>query len=171
MPFIIMQQVHPDVIMVAQQSQQAWIIAQQLLSPLVQVMQTPLSVASHLHMPIVMLQQQTIMPFIIMQQLHIPPAIMVHRFCSMPAETLSSQTQVTFIPPVHFSKVILQRGTIIMFDAAGVEAAGPVIPIPMPVMPITFRSAMTVLIVAKSFQSTSDAGDDDDSPTLKSHSI
>jgi hypothetical protein len=169
MPFIIMQQVQPDVIMVAQQSQQAWIIAQQLLSPLVQVMQTPMSVASHLHMPIVMLQQQTIMPFIIMQQLHIPPAIMVHRFWSMPAETLSSQTQVTFIPPVHFSKVILQRGTIIMFEAAGVAAAGP--GIPMPVMPITFRSAITVLIVANSFLSTSFVGDHRDAPTLKSHSI
>ena len=69
--------------MAAMQSQQAWIISQHLLSPLVQVMQTPSSVISHLHMPIVRLQQQTIMPFIIMQQLHMPPAIIVQRFCIM----------------------------------------------------------------------------------------
>ena len=73
------------------QSQQAWIIAQQAGSPLVQVMQTPSSVISHLHMPIVMLQQQTIMPFIIMQQLHMPPAIIVQRFCIIVAVILSSQ--------------------------------------------------------------------------------
>ena len=110
------------------QSQHAWIMAQQSLSPLVQVMQTPFSVASHLHIPIVRLQQQTIIPFIIMQQLHIPPAIIVQRFCSMPAETLSSQTQVIFMPPVHFSKVIVQRGTIIMFMPAGVAPGVPIIP-------------------------------------------
>jgi hypothetical protein len=75
-----MQQVQPSLSMTVMQSQQAWIISQHLASPLVQVMQTPLSVISHLHMPIVMLQQHTIIPFIIMQQLHIPPAIIEHRF-------------------------------------------------------------------------------------------
>ena len=29
---------------------------------------------SHLHMPMVMLQVQTVMPFIIIQQVHMPPA-------------------------------------------------------------------------------------------------
>ena len=43
-------------------------MAQQSLSPLVQVMRTPISVASHLHMAIVRLQQQAVIPFI-MQQL------------------------------------------------------------------------------------------------------
>jgi len=73
MLFIIRQQVQPAFIMVAMQSQQAWIMAAHWASPLVQVTETPLSVISHLHMPIVRLQQQTIIPFIIRQQLHIPP--------------------------------------------------------------------------------------------------
>ena len=120
MLFIIMQQVQPAFIMAVMQSQQAWIMAQQSVSPLVQVMRTPSSVISHLHMPIVRLQQQTIMPFIIMQQLHMPPAIIVQRFCIMPADILSSQVQVIFMPPVHFSIVIVQRGTIIMFVPAGI---------------------------------------------------
>ncbi|MFO0807027.1 MAG: hypothetical protein U0746_00215 [Gemmataceae bacterium] len=72
-PFIMQQQVQPAAIMVAMQSQQAWIILQHSASPLVQVMQQPSLVISHLHMPIVMLQQQTIMPFIMQQQEHMPP--------------------------------------------------------------------------------------------------
>ena len=66
MLFIIRQQVQPAFIMAAQQSQHAWIIAQQSLSPLVHVMVTPFSVISHLHMATTMLQQQAIIPFIIM---------------------------------------------------------------------------------------------------------
>jgi hypothetical protein len=50
-----------------------------------------------------------------------------------------------FIPPVHFSNVILQRGTIIILGAAGVAADAPVIP--MPGMPIKFRSVIMVVIV------------------------
>jgi hypothetical protein len=146
MPFIITQHVQPAFIISAQHSQQAWIISQHCLSPLVHVKQTPISIASHLHMPIVKLQQQTIMPFIIMQQLHIPPAIMTQRFCSIAAEVLSSQTQVSFIPPLHFSAVILHRGTIIMLGAVGVAAADP--GIPMPGMPVRFRSVIIVVIVA-----------------------
>jgi hypothetical protein len=75
--FIITQHMHPSFIMVFMHSQQAWITSQQALSPLVQVMQQPSLVMSHLHMPIVRLQQQTIMPFIIMQQVHMPPASIV----------------------------------------------------------------------------------------------
>jgi hypothetical protein len=86
-PLIIMQQAQPAAIIFEQHSQHDWIIAQQFLSPLVQVMQMPISVGSKLHMPMVILQQQTIMPFIIMQKLHIPPAIIEQRFCSMPAES------------------------------------------------------------------------------------
>ncbi len=84
MLFIMMQQVQPAFIIVFMQSQQAWIISQHLLSPEVQVTQTPFSVISHLHMPMVMLQQQTIIPFIMQQQLHMLPCIMEHRFCNMP---------------------------------------------------------------------------------------
>jgi hypothetical protein len=75
-----MQQVQPDFIIADMQAQHASIIAQQAGSPLVQVMHTPSSVASHLQRPIVKLQQQTIIPFIMQQQLHRPPAIMVQRF-------------------------------------------------------------------------------------------
>ncbi len=55
-------------------------MAQQAASPLVQVMQTPSLVGSHLHMAIVMLQQQAIIPFIMQQHEQRPPAIMEHRF-------------------------------------------------------------------------------------------
>ena len=110
--FIIRQQVQPAFIMVAMQSQQAWIMAAHWASPLVQVTLTPLSVISHLHMPMVKLQVQTTMPFIIMQQLTMPPASMVHKFCIMLQAILSSQVQVIFMPPVHFSIFMVQRGTI-----------------------------------------------------------
>jgi hypothetical protein len=50
------QQAQPQSYMLHKQSQQAWIISQHLLSPLVHVMQTPLSVISYLHCPIVKLQ-------------------------------------------------------------------------------------------------------------------
>jgi hypothetical protein len=46
MPFIMTQQVQPAFIIEVQQSQHAWIMAAQALSPLMQVMQTPLSVIS-----------------------------------------------------------------------------------------------------------------------------
>jgi len=66
MLFMQTQQTQPAAHIEAMQSQQDWIIAQQAGSPLVQVMQTPSSVISHLDMPIIKLQQQTIMPLIIM---------------------------------------------------------------------------------------------------------
>ncbi len=168
-----MQVSEPDFIIDAQHSQHAWIMAQQALSPLVQVMQTPMSVASHLHMPIMRLQQQAIIPFIIMQQEHIPPAIMVQRFCSMPAETLSSQVQVIFIPPAHFSKVMVQRGTIIMFMPAG-AAAGPIIPpapgIPMPGIPIPVRSVIIAVIVVRSSRVPRSSGGSNTPGTDDGHS-
>jgi hypothetical protein len=104
-PFIMMQQVQPDFIMVAMQSQQDWIMSQQALSPEVQVTVQPSLVISHLHMPMVRLQQQTMMPFIMQQQEHIPPCMVMQRFCIMLLAVGSSQTQVTFMPPVHFSNL------------------------------------------------------------------
>ena len=62
-----------------------------------------------------------------------PPASIVHRFCTMLQAILSSHEQVIFMPPVHFSILIVQRGTIIQL--AGI----PLVPIPgmpMPVVPI-----------------------------------
>jgi hypothetical protein len=66
-------------------------------------------------MPIIILQPIIIIPFIIMQQLTMLPLSIVQRFWSMPADTLSSQTQVSFIPPSHSSIFMVQRGMTIMF--------------------------------------------------------
>jgi hypothetical protein len=124
---------------------------QQSASPLVHVTQQPSFVISHLHMPIIMLQQQTIMPFIMQQQETMPPAIILQRFCIMAQAAASVQTQVIFIPPVHFSTFIVQRGTITMFGAiipveAGMPAPMP-IPIPMPGMPVAGRSIIIVPVI------------------------
>jgi hypothetical protein len=149
--FIITQQVQPDFIIVLMQSQQAWIISQHILSPLVQVTQTPLSVISHLHIPIVRLQQQTIMPFIIMQQLHMPPASILHRFCIMLHAIASSHTQVIFMPPVHFSNFIVQRGTIIIFMVDGIPIEPPIAGVVMPGIPVMFvRSIIMVPFIVNS---------------------
>ncbi len=147
MLFMQMQQVQPALHMAIMQSQQAWIIEQQSPSPLVQVMQTPSLVISHLHMPIVMLQQQTNMPFIIMQQLHIPPAIIVQRFCIIVADIGSSVEHVIFIPPLHFSIFMVQRGTIIHCGVVGV-AAVPIAPDIMGFIPVIIpaRSIMAAFI-------------------------
>jgi hypothetical protein len=110
--FIITQHVQPAWTIVVMQSQQAWIISQQWESPLVQVMHTPVSVISHLHMPMVKWQVQTVMPFNIIVQLHMPPASMVQRFCIIEQATLSSQMQYIFMPPLHFSYLSVQRGTM-----------------------------------------------------------
>lgn len=147
---IIRQQVQPAFRQAAMQSQQPWIMAMQAASPLVQVTMQPSLVISVLHMPIIRLQLQQTMPFIMQQQEHMPPASMVQRFCIIARATGSSQTQVIFIPPAHFSIIILQRGTIIMFGAIGEAGVGmaavpmlmPGIDIPMPV-----RSIIIVLVI------------------------
>jgi hypothetical protein len=118
-------------------------------SPLVQVMHTPSLVESHLHIPMVRLQQQTTMPFIMTQQLHIPPASMVHKFCTMLAAILSSQEQVIFMPPLHFSIFKVHRGTIIQLATAGIPVGVPIIGVPipgtpMPCIPIPVRSIITL---------------------------
>jgi hypothetical protein len=117
------------------------------LSPLVQVITQPSLVISHLHMPIVMLQVQTVMPFIMQQKLTIPPAIMVQRFCIMAQAVGSVQTQVTFIPPLTFSIFMVQRGTMTMFGAIGVEVPGIIGPPAMPVMPLVGRSIIIVPVM------------------------
>jgi hypothetical protein len=153
--FIITQQVQPALSMQLMHSQQAWIISQHFGSPLVQVMQTPSLVMSHLHMPMVRLQQQHIMPFNIMQQLHMPPASMVHRFWTMLQAILSSHEQVIFMPPWHFSTFNVQRGTISQLGMGGM-ALGAVIPgIPIPGIPIPVRSIIIVLVISvRSFGAT-----------------
>jgi hypothetical protein len=108
-------------------------MAQHALSPLMQVTQTPSLVISHLHMPMVRLQQQTMLPFIMQQQLHLEPANMVQRFCNMLHAILSSQTQVIFIPPETFSIFMWHCG-IIMPVVIG-ETAGIAPPIPGIIIP------------------------------------
>jgi hypothetical protein len=151
--FISTQQVQPAFIMELRQSQQAWIISQHLGSPLVQVIETPSLVISHLHMPMVRLQQQTIMPFIMQQQLHMPPASIVHRSCTVLQVTLSAQEQVIFMPPVHFSTFTVQRGTIIQLAPIGMLVGAPTAPAPMPGMlipgiAIPVRSIITLDMVS-----------------------
>jgi len=127
------------------QSQHAWIMSQHILSPLVQVTQHPLAVISHLHIAIVRLQQHTTMPFIVQHTLHMPPAIIAHRFCIIAHAAGSSQVQVIFIPPAHFSTFIVQRGTITMFDAVG--TVGVVVGIPIPIPVIAVRSIIIALVM------------------------
>jgi hypothetical protein len=126
MPPIIMQHIMPGLHIAVMQSQQACIIFTHSASPDVHIILQPISVISQEHMPIVMLQQQTQAPLHIMQQLIICPAIIMHRFCSMAAEVLSSQAQVQHIPLAIFSKVIVHLGTM---------AIDP-IPIVLPVIPV-----------------------------------
>ena len=68
----------------------------------------------------------------------------------MAAAVLSSQVHITFIPPVHFSIFIVQRGIIIPFIAGmvmGIPVIGmliePIIPIP--------RSMVIMLFIVSSF--------------------
>jgi hypothetical protein len=131
LPLMHRQHEQPPLSMTLMQSQHALSMSQQLLSPDVQVMVKPLGVISHLHIPIVRLQVQTAMPFIIMQQLTMPPAIMVQRFCIMVQAALSSQMQEIFIPSVHGSIFMVQRG--IMSHCAPV---GMLIGVVMPAVPI-----------------------------------
>ena len=147
MLFMHTQQVQPALHMAIMQSQQAWIIEQHAGSPLVQVMQQPFSIISHLHMPIIMLQQQTIMPFIIMQQLHIPPAIIVHRFCIIVADILSSHVHVIFIPSLHFSIFMVQRGTIIHCGVVGMVAVPPAVPVIMGFIPVIMPDRSIIIAV------------------------
>jgi hypothetical protein len=112
-------------------------------------MQTPSSVVSHLQWHIVMLNEQTVIPFMMQQQVQRLPAIMVQRFWSIPAETLSSHAQTIFIPPLHFSNVIVPRGTIIMLVPAGAVADGPTTPVgPAMLTPaIPARSIITAVAI------------------------
>jgi hypothetical protein len=132
------------------QSQQPWIISQQALSPLVQVRTQPSLVISHLHMPMVRQQQQTVMPFIMQQTEHMPPAIIVQRLCIMAQADGSSHTQVIFMPVEVFSTLKVHRGTMTMF---GVPVGIPPvigeepIPMPMPGIPVVVRSIIIALVM------------------------
>jgi hypothetical protein len=130
------------------QSQQAWIMAQQALSPLVQVTHTPSLVYSHLQMAIAMLHWHMHMPFIMQQQLHIPSHIILQRFCKVAQATSSSHMHLIFIPPVHFSIFIVQRGRTIVPAMPGIEVgAGGMGISPIPAGPIIPRFIIITLAI------------------------
>jgi hypothetical protein len=81
--------------------------------------------------------------------LHIPPAIMVQRFCIMAQAVGSVQTQVIFIPPAHFSIFMVHRGTMTMFGAIGAAVPGIIPPaaMPIPVIPFAGRSIIIVPVM------------------------
>jgi hypothetical protein len=109
---------------------------QHSVSPDVQVIMQPSFVISHLHIPIVRLQQQTIIPFIMQQQEHMPPCSIMQRLCIMLQAIGSSQEQVIFMPPVHFSIFMVQRGTIKKLGAVGMPLGEPIVEGAIPGMPI-----------------------------------
>jgi hypothetical protein len=109
-----------------QQSQQACSISQHCLSPLVQVMQQPSFVISHLQWQLVNEHLQHSMPLHMQQQLHRPSHSILQRFCSVAHDISSSHLQCILKPPVHFSNFILQRGTTHMLPAIGAAAGNPV---------------------------------------------
>lgn len=148
-PPIIKQQQHPAFMHPMMQSQHAWIIAQHAASPLVQVMQHPFAVISHLHIAIVMLQQHTVMPFMVQHIEHMPPAVIAHRFCIIVHAAGSSHSHVTFIPPAHFSTFIMHFGTIIMFTDAGIMPE-PIGMFPVPIPGIIVRSIIIALVMFRS---------------------
>jgi hypothetical protein len=150
-PPIITQQLQPDFRQAVMQSQQPWIMSQQALSPEVQVRQQPSLVISHLHIPIVRLQQQTIMPFIMQQQETMLPAIILQRFCIIAQAAGSAHSHTIFIPPAHFSTFITQRGTITIFGAIappGMGIPSPVPLIPIPGIPVVGRSIIIVPVMS-----------------------
>jgi hypothetical protein len=152
MPFIIRQQTQPPSMHFMMQSQHDWHMSQQALSPLVQVKQTPCLVSVILQLHMQNEHWQIVMPFIMHEQLHRPPAIILHKFCSVAPLISSSQVQVSFMPPAHFSNFIVQRGTIIIEGVAGAIAGMPPWGIePMlPIEPIIERSNIIVLDILNS---------------------
>lgn len=100
-------------------------MSQQALSPLVQVMHTPSSVVVHLHEHMAKLHWHIVMPFIMQQQLQSPSHSILHMFCSVPQATSSSQLHVIFMPPAHFSILIVHLGTMHMLGMFGLMAGMP----------------------------------------------
>jgi hypothetical protein len=99
-------------------------MSQQALSPLLQVMHTPSFVHSQVQMPQVRLHWQTQMPLSVQQQLQVPSASILHKFCSVAHDTSSSHEHLIFMPPWHFSTLIVQRGTTHQLPVPGAAGAG-----------------------------------------------
>jgi hypothetical protein len=76
----------------------------------------PISIISNVQAPMVMLQQHIIMPLHMQHIEHMPPAIMLQRFCIIMALVLSSQVQTHIMPLSVFSIFIVQRGIIMPIE-------------------------------------------------------
>lgn len=137
----------PAFMQAAMQSQQAWHMSQQSVSPEVQVKQTPILVSVHSHLHIVKQQLQTGIPFIMQQQLHMLPASILHMFCKVAAATSSSQVQVILNPPAHFSIFIVQRGTMHICMLPGIELGIDAPPIGELIDPIGFIMVLSIIIM------------------------
>jgi hypothetical protein len=96
------------------------------LSPLVQVMQQPSLVYSHLQWQLANEHLQHSRPLQLHTQLHKPSHNILQRFCRVAHDRSSSHLQCILKPPVHFSNSILQRGTTHMLPAIGAAAGKPV---------------------------------------------
>jgi hypothetical protein len=81
------------------------------------------------------LQEQTMMPLSMRQQLHMPPMSAEHMCCTMLQATASPQEQVIFMPPLHFSIFMVQRGTISELPGIPGVTAGMPIPIGVEAIP------------------------------------
>jgi hypothetical protein len=101
-------------------SQNAWICSQHCLSPLVQVMEQPSLVFSHLQLANAKLHWQQQTPFLQQQHEQQPSHSMRQRFCSAPQATSSSHLQRILQPSCVFSNLIVQRGTTFQFENVGV---------------------------------------------------
>jgi hypothetical protein len=100
-------------------------MAQHCLSPLVQVMQQPSDVYSHLQWQLANEHLQHSRPLHVQLQLHKPSHSILQRFCNVADDISSSHLQCILKPPVHFSNSILQRGTTHQLPAAGAAAGNP----------------------------------------------
>jgi hypothetical protein len=108
------------------------------------------------------LQVQTTMPLSMTQQEHMPPWSIVQRFCTMLQAILSSQLHVIFMPPVHFSNLYVQRGTIIQLVPTGIPVGVPVVGdaipgIATPGMPMPLRSIIIALDIPRTPFSAGDS--------------
>jgi hypothetical protein len=116
------QHMQPASMQAHRQSQHAWHMAQQALSPLVQVMQQPSSVMVQVQLHIAMLHWHIVMPFFMHTSVHMPSHSILQRFCMVAHDISSSQVQVIFIPPAQRSIFMVQRGTMLMLPIAGMAA-------------------------------------------------
>ena len=151
MPLKQRQHMQPAAMHFIMQSQQAWIMSQQALSPDVQVMVQPVLVISQVHLHMAMLHEHIIKPFIMQQHDIMPSHIILHMFCMVMQATSSSQVHMIFMPPAHFSIFMVQRGTMHMpmpvFGIDMVEGMPPIIGAEAPIMPMPLIIERSIIIM------------------------